>query len=1013
MIPILGEKTTLNKTTIQYLEALKNHSKFTGVIRQDFGYRLVTSTDNSIYQVMPQTILQPRTSDDIIEALKLTATEPFKEIKITARGGGTGTNGQSLNDGIIIDVSKFMCKILDLNLSAGYVDVEPGVVLDELNKFLKPHGVFFAPEISPSNRATLGGMCNTDACGMGSRVYGKTSNHILSLDLVLSDGTKWSSFPLTQEEVQRCKDKPGIIGDIHRTVDEVVTTKKEAIDAKFPKLTRFLTGYNLKMAYDENGRFNLNYIIAGSEGTLAIVSKLRLKLTPLPKVKQLILAKYHSFQNGLKSAEFLVEFNPVAIETVDGKIMKLARTDAVWSKVSRYFSEPDDQFVECVNLIEFCGNTLEEVSSQVDRLSKALAERIGKPGEATSFVVATNLEDMGNLWGLRKKGVGLLGNVKGSRRPIGFIEDAVVAPKDLASYIGELTAILDSYGLEYGMFGHVDAGCMHVRPALDMKNENDEKLIREISTKVKNLVLKYNGIIWGEHGKGFRSEFMPEFFGNELYDELCKIKGAFDPLNKLNPGKLCVPYGSNYTITKIDSPTKRGHLDRQIPEHIRKEFEFAITCNGNGLCFNFDPDDVMCPSFRYSKDRIHSPKGRAGMMREWLRQLSVANYDPTKPDQTSSLSSRNDEYDFSHEVYDAMSGCLSCKACTSQCPIKVDIPDLKSRFLEKYHTRYRRPTSDKLIANAEFLHHRLSKVPWLYNFGLNLPFAKTALTKLTGMIDPPLLSDPPTTLRIKSKFPEMLTFEHMAKLTMDQKKRAVILIQDPMTSLYEAEVVLAFAEFCKKLDLKLFIAPFNENGKGKHVKGFLTSFRKVAAIQNAELSKWHQTGIPMVCLEPAIALTYREEYVQYLGSEHGGYKVLMIQEWLSQVVKEINFSKIHVDPMIKEKSVFSLFGHCGEKTASPNYGKEWSAIFEKFGLKIGVENVGCCGMAGAFGHEEKHFSESKGIYKLHWKNKIDQAKQNKRVIIISGASCRSQLHRLEAFNPQHPIVALNESVQVS
>ena len=1011
MIPILGESTTLNNTTIQYLEALKSNSKFKGVIRQDFGYRLVTATDNSIYQVMPQTILQPRTSDDIVEALKLTSTLPFQGIKITARGGGTGTNGQSLNEGVIIDVSKFMCQILELNLTAGYVEVEPGVVLDELNKFLKPHGVFFAPEISPSNRATLGGMCNTDACGMGSRVYGKTSNHILSLDLILSDGTKLTSLPLTSDEVQRYKADPGILGKIHRTVDEVVTSKKEAIEAKFPKLTRFLTGYNLKMAYDENGRFNLNYIIAGSEGTLAIVSKLRLKLTPLPKVKQLVLAKYHSFQNGLKSAEFLVEFNPVAIETVDGKIMKLARTDVIWSKVSRYFSEPDDQFVECVNLIEFCGNTLEEVTSKVDRLSKALSERIGQKGEATSFVVATNVEDMSNLWGLRKKGVGLLGNVKGSRRPIGFIEDAVVAPKDLASYIGELTAILDSYGLEYGMFGHVDAGCMHVRPALDMKNENDEKLIREISTKVKNLVLKYNGIIWGEHGKGFRSEFMPEFFGHELYDELCKIKGAFDPHNKLNPGKLCVPYGSDFTITKIDAPTKRGHLDRQIPEHIRKEFEYAITCNGNGLCFNFDPDDVMCPSFRYSKDRIHSPKGRAGMMREWLRQLSLAKYDPTKADLSSSTLKRSDSYDFSHEVYDAMSGCLSCKACTSQCPIKVDIPDLKSRFLEKYHTRYRRPVSDRLVANAEFLHHRLSKIPWIYNFGINIPFAKKILAKATGMIDPPLLSNPSTLKRLKAKFPEFLNLDQMTTLSDDQKKRAVILIQDPMTSLYESEVVLAFAEMCKKLDIFLFVAPLGENGKGKHVKGFLTAFKEVASIQNTELIKWQKFGVPLVCLEPAIALTYREEYVQYLGSEHGGYKVLMPQEWLAQILTELNISKIYVESNIKENHIYSLFGHCGEKTASPNYGKEWRDIFEKFGLKIGIENVGCCGMAGAFGHEEKHLDESKGIYKLHWKNKMDQARHLKRNIVITGASCRSQLQRLETFDTQHPIIALNEALQ--
>jgi FAD/FMN-containing dehydrogenase/Fe-S oxidoreductase len=901
-----------------------------------------------------------------------------------------------------------MCKILEVNLEKGYVDVEPGVVLDELNKFLKPKGVFFAPEISPSNRATLGGMCNTDACGMGSRVYGKTSNHILSLDLVLSDGTALTSQPLNQEVLRAYKSKSGILGDVFRTVDHTVTSKKDAIQNRFPKLTRFLTGYNLAMVYDDQGQFNLNYIIAGSEGTLAIVTKLRLKLTPLPKVKQLVVAKYRNFRDGLKCAQFLVDFNPVAIETVDGKIMSLARGDIIWDKVSRYFSAPGDESVECVNLIEFSGTSLTEVEKQVEPLLLALKERAGKEGEANSFILATSTEDMSNLWGLRKKGVGLLGNVKGSRRPIGFIEDAVVPPHLLAQYIGELTAILDSYGLEYGMFGHVDAGCMHVRPALDMKDEKDEKLIRAITTKVKDLVLKYGGIIWGEHGKGFRGEFMPEFFGQELYDELCKIKGAFDPKNKFNPGKLCTPYGSSDTVTKIDAPTKRGHLDKQIPKHIREDFELAITCNGNGQCFNFDPDDVMCPSFRYSKDRIHSPKGRAGMMREWLRQLSVAGYDPTKVDTKTAQQSPDESYDFSHEVYSAMQGCLSCKACTSQCPIKVDIPDLKSRFLEKYHTRYKRPISDRLIATAETLHAKLSVSPGFYNIGLSMPFAKATIEATTGMIDPPLLSSPSTLSRLKRRFPEVLNLKSLETMTPAQRGDCVVLIQDPMTSLYEAEIVEAFVELCKKLQIAVFVAPYMENGKAKHVKGYLKDFKEVAKRQNEELKALHALGVTLVSIEPAIALTYREEYRQYLGSEHGDYKVWMPQEWLSKKIKDLVIKGVDLR---QNPEYFVLFGHCGEKTASPAYQKQWQEIFQFFGHTLDVEAVGCCGMAGAFGHEKKHFEESKGIYGMHWKDKIGFRRQKKQTILVTGASCRSQLARLENFETNHPLMALNQGLK--
>lgn len=1008
MIPVLGESATISQTTLNFLNSLKQDPEFMGTIRQDYGYRLVTATDNSIYQVIPQTVLQPRNASDIQKILRCSEKPEFQDIKITARGGGTGTNGQSLNDGITIDVSKYMCKILEVNLEQGYVDVEPGVVLDELNKFLKPKGVFFAPEISPSNRATLGGMCNTDACGMGSRVYGKTSNHIISLDLVLSDGTSFTSECLNQERLKNLKSSSGIVGEVFRTVDLTVTSKKEAIQDRFPKLTRFLTGYNLNMVYDSEGKFNLNFIIAGSEGTLAIVTKLRLKLTPLPKVKQLVVAKYRNFRDGLKCAQFLVDFNPIAIETVDGKIMALARGDIIWDKVSRYFSDPGDETVQCVNLIEFSGMNTEEVDRQVQPLLLALKERQGKEGEANSFILATLPEDMSNLWGLRKKGVGLLGNVKGARRPIGFIEDAVVPPQSLASYIGELTALLDSYGLEYGMFGHVDAGCMHVRPALDMKDENDEKLIRKITTQVKDLVIRYGGIIWGEHGKGFRGEFMPEFFGQELYDELCKIKGAFDPRNKFNPGKLCTPYGSKDTVTKIDAPTKRGHLDKQIPKHIRDDFELAITCNGNGQCFNFDPDDVMCPSFRYSKDRIHSPKGRAGMMREWLRQLARAGYDPTLPDTKIALQDPDETYDFSHEVYSAMQGCLSCKACTSQCPIKVDIPDLKSRFLEKYHTRYRRPVSDRLVATAENLHARLSMAPAVYNLGLSIPFAKDVIEKTTGMIDPPLLSNPSTLSRLKTKHPEVLDLERLKKLTPQQLANCVVLIQDPMTALYEAEIVEAFVELCKKLKIQVFVAPYMENGKAKHVKGYLKEFKKVASRQNEVLKALSSLGVALVSIEPAIALTYREEYQQYLGKEHGGYKVWMPQEWLSKKTESLELSK-KSKPQTPQH--FVLFGHCGEKTASPGYQKQWQDIFKSFGHTLEVEAVGCCGMAGAFGHEKKHFEESKGIYGLHWKEKFQKRRTHNQNILVTGASCRSQLDRLEGYTPRHPLMALNQLLE--
>ena len=495
MIPRLSLSERIPQVVQGFLAELRQ-SKFSGKINHDYATRVVTSTDNSIYQVLPQAVVSPKNISDIQTVMSIADKKQFrKNIKITARGGGTGTNGQSLSDGIMLDCSRFMNRILEINLKQGWVRIEPGVVLDQLNKHLEPHNVFFAPDLSPSSRATLGGMVNTDACGKGSRIYGRTSNHVIELSCVLSNGEVLKSIPLDDSALSEYKNKPGLTGKVFKVVDEIVSKKADLIDSIFPKMNRFMTGYNLAKVYgNTENRFNLNYLLCGSEGTLAVVSEAKLCLTPLPKYKHLLVVKYESFDDALSDAKILVESDPAAIETIDEKILSLARTDEIYNKIKSFIADEADNSgtktrpTRTINLIEFSGNNKNKLEQRIASLCKIVERNKNKSGKATGYYKTTDPKEINDLWNLRKKGVGLLGKTEGERKPIPFVEDTAVPVKNLARYISEFRKLLDSYDLEYAMFGHVDVGCLHVRPALDLKKPEEEVWVRELSDQVVGLV---------------------------------------------------------------------------------------------------------------------------------------------------------------------------------------------------------------------------------------------------------------------------------------------------------------------------------------------------------------------------------------------------------------------------------------------------------------------------------------------------------------------------------------------
>ncbi|EPC1466279.1 FAD-binding and (Fe-S)-binding domain-containing protein [Cronobacter sakazakii] len=1013
MIPQISQAPGLVQVVLNFLQALEQQG-FTGDTATNYADRLTMATDNSIYQLLPDAVIFPRSTADVALMARLAAEPRFKSLIFTPRGGGTGTNGQSLNQGIVVDMSRYMNRIIEINPEQGWVRVEAGVIKDQLNEYLKPFGYFFSPELSTSNRATLGGMINTDASGQGSLVYGKTSDHVLGVRAVLLGGDILDTQAMPTALAEELGRAQTTLGRVYHTVLERCREQRALILEKFPKLNRFLTGYDLRHVFNDSlSEFDLTRILCGSEGTLAFITEARLDITPLPKVRRLVNVKYDSFDSALRSAPFMVEAQALSVETVDSRVLNLAREDIVWHSVRELITDVPDKTMLGLNIVEFAGDDEALIDQRVEALCARLDEFMAQEqGGIIGWQVCRDLAGVERIYAMRKKAVGLLGNAKGLAKPIPFAEDTCVPPEHLADYIAEFRALLDGHGLSYGMFGHVDAGVLHVRPALDMCDPQQEVLMKRISDDVVALTARYGGLLWGEHGKGFRAEYSPAFFGETLYDELRRIKAAFDPDNRLNPGKICAPYGLDAPMMKVDA-VKRGTFDRQIPLAVRTSWRGAMECNGNGLCFNFDVKSPMCPSMKITSNRIHSPKGRATLVREWLRLLSDRGVDPLAlekalPQKRASLRSliertRNSwhadrgEYDFSHEVKEAMSGCLACKACSTQCPIKIDVPEFRSRFLQLYHTRYLRPVRDHLIATVESYAPLMARAPKTFNFFMSQPWVRSLSKRHIGMVDLPLLSTPTLQQQLVGHRSAGMTLEELERLTEAEKARTVLVVQDPFTSYYEAQVVADFVRLCEKLGFQPVVLPFSPNGKAQHIKGFLQRFARTARKTADFLNRVAALGMPMVGVDPALVLCYRDEYKQTLGETRGEFHVQLVHEWLTTALADRPTSPVGGEP-------WYLFGHCTEVTALPGTAGQWAAIFAKFGAKLEGVNVGCCGMAGTYGHEVKNHANSLGIYELSWHQAMQRLPRTR--CLATGYSCRSQVKRIEGSGVRHPLQAL-------
>ena len=1055
MVPRIYNLRKIETAYVKFLEALTS-SNFSGEIEDRYAARLLVATDNSVYQRMPQAVLFPKSKEDVVEIFKLASRSEFKCVKFAPRGGGTGTNGQSLTDGIVIDMSRHMKKVWDFNPQERSIYVQPGVIKDELNELTAKENLFFSPELSTSSRATIGGMLSNDAAGQGSLVYGRTSEHILEVDVVLEDGSTALFKPVSGDELKAKLALKNLEGEIYRTVYSLVKDNAAAIKQHFPKLNRFLTGYDLDHAYDpKSDTLNLCRLVCGAEGTLCTVVGAKLDLTVKPTYRALCVVKYENFDSALRHANALIKAGVFSVETVDSKVLNLAKKDPVWLSVKDYITDVEGAEISGVNIVEFNGMDTEKVKAFMLKLYDQTIKQSQKRqmGILGACIVETK-EGIAAVYGMRKKAVGLLGSAAGAKKLVAFTEDTVVPPENLADYILEFRALLDGMNVTYGMFGHVDTGLMHVRPALDLTTDEDREKLVKISDGVVELVKKYGGQMWGEHGRGYRSCYGEVFFG-ELYPLARKVKAAFDKDNRLNPGKICVPFGNETDkLVAVDDPM-RGDLDRTIDIRVRDSFDGAMNCNGNGQCFSYSTASLMCPSYRYSKDHVKSPKGYSGLMREWLRLMTERGVDINAAEEKLTIEASRERTfkescvaavsyvgnlfertyntlfereDFNHEYLGHVATCLSCKSCKTQCPAHVNSAELNSRFLNFYYSRYLRPSMDFLCMNAERTNPLMARVPRLSNALLQNSLSKLLVENIFKFVDLPKFNERTLRQQAKDANIQVLTAKEAEERAAHYD---VIVVSNAFTASYEADGLIDLAKLVRSMGFKVAILKPYTNGKLLVIRGARAAFIRKARPQAERLARLNAKGLALVGFDPALTICYRDEYKSLIPN-CPDFNVMLPEEWLKQALASEKFlakeAKIKnaLEAIVRRKTPdqevssgavnedviascdytedFYLFCHCTEQALVPLSVQMWQQILAHFKLRLMPVSVACCGMAGLFGHMKDNLDETRTVYEQNWQSKIRE--RDFAQCLITGFSCRSQVHRMEHKRANHPIHVL-------
>ena len=944
--------------------------RVSGEVRFDPFSRVLYSTDASIYQMEPVGVVIPRDTEDVLAVMEIARDN---RIPVLPRGGGTGLAGQTINHGIVMDFSKYLNQVVELNREENWVKVQPGIVLDSLNRYLAPHGLQYAPDPTTSNRACVGGGIGNNTCGAHSVIYGKTLDHIQEVDVVLSDATQAQFRTLQPHELEARLQGDGLESDIYRGVLRIAQDNLGEIEARYPKIMRRVSGYNLDSFLGEDP-VNLTKMVVGSEGTLCVVTEARVNLVPRPTMTSLSVLHFRDIFEASAATVEVLRHEPSSVEVLDKMVLDRSR-ESIGQSRNMAFVQGDPG---AMLLVEFYGESEAELTDKMEKLKQDMEHR----RLAYACVNLLSRADQDMVWNIRKGGLGLLMSIHGDAKPIPFVEDPAVDPEKMGEFVRRFDEVVRNHNTTAGYYGHASVGCLHIRPLISLKSSEGVDKMISIGEQISDLVKEFGGSMSGEHGDGIvRGVWTEKMFGPEIYQAFRDLKSTFDPHGIMNPGKIidCPPmrqnlrYGPDYQADSL-IPTLDFSMDTNYAGAVEM-------CNGMGACRKLT--GTMCPSFMATREEEHSTRGRANLLRAALSG---------KLPQGTITDKR---------LYEAMDLCLECKACKSECESGVDMAKLKYEFLDNYYKANKRPFRNKFFAHIARYSRTGSKFAPLVNLGASSPVGRFLSKTILGVHPNRELPKLATTT-----LTQWFNYRHTARVK-GTSKGTVALFNDTFMNYNYPEIGIAAVELLEAAGYRVQLTNAECCGRPMISKGLLEEAASHAKYNVDRLYPFADQGVPIIGCEPSCLLTFRDEYTEFCRDDRAA-KVAehsyLIDEFLAMLAESGELDLQFTD--LEKKVLFH--GHCHEKSLVGT-GPSMAALRLPPNYQVELINSGCCGMAGSFGFEKEHYDISMAIGEQVLFPTIRERGPSWEVAVM-GVSCRQQVEHGAGRPARHLVEVLRDAI---
>ena len=945
--------------------------KVNGEVRFDPFSRVLYSTDASIYQMEPVGVVIPRDVDDVVAVMQVAHEN---KIPVLPRAGGTSLAGQCVNHAIVMDFSKYMNQLIEVNEEEHWAKVQPGIVLDQLNKLLLPYNLHYAPDPTTASRACVGGGIGNNTCGAHSVIYGKTLDHVKELDVVLSDANRTILRELNPNELENKLSGTGLESDIYRGVLRIAKGSASEIESRYPKILRRVSGYNLD-DFLHDGPINMAKMAVGSEGTLCVTTEAKINLVPRPTMTALSVIHFPDIFEASEATKEILTHDVSVVEIMDKMLLDRCRESLGFAQNLSFIQGDPGALL----LVEFYGESELELKSKLDvfksdmerrRLGYACVNLLDKPSQ-------------NNVWNIRKAGLGLLMSIHGDAKPLPYVEDTAVDPQKLGPFVRRFDEIVRNHNTEAGYYGHASVGCLHIRPLVSLKEENGLNRMMAIADEISDLVKEFGGSLSGEHGDGIvRGVWTEKMFGPEITQAFRDVKSTFDPDGIMNPGKIidCPPltenlrYGTSYSTIPVNTT-----LDFSLDSDYAGAVEM---CNGMGACRKLE--GTMCPSYMATRDEEHSTRGRANLLRAALSG--------NLPEGTITSS----------RLYETLDLCLECKGCKSECPSGVDMAKLKYEFLDKYYQTNKLPIRTRVFANINKINKLGTKLPGLSNWVSNSSLGRLVSSKFLG-VHPNRQLPRFASTTFQQWFNNRQTIERSSPST-----GTVVLYNDTFMNYNYPSIGQASVKLLEHAGYEVVLANADCCGRPMISKGLLDEAKIRAEANIDALAGYVKQGFPIIGTEPSCILTFRDEYPELIKTENAklvGDNSYMIDEFLSMLHQK---GELNLNFTTNKKQIL-FHGHCHQKSLIGT-----SASLAVLNLPANYEaqliNAGCCGMAGSFGFEKEHYDISMQIGEQALFPAINHSDDDCE-IAVTGVSCRQQVEHGTDRKPRHIAEILAEALQ--